>query len=49
VIAPSAPGERLVADDSGSRPIGASGEIRLTYAQLTALIDETVRELVGGS
>ncbi len=49
VIAPSAPGDRLVADDEGTAPVGARGEIRLTYAQLTALIDETVRELVGGS
>jgi L-fuculose-phosphate aldolase len=49
VIAPRAPGERLVTEAGDSRPIGASGEIRLTYAQLTALIDETVRELVGGS
>jgi L-fuculose-phosphate aldolase len=49
VVAPSAPGERLVTADTGPSPVGASGEIRLTYAQLTALIDETVRELVGGS
>ncbi len=49
VIAPSAPGERLVTDTHASSPVGAGGEIRLTYAQLTALIDETVRELVGGS
>ncbi len=49
VIAPSAPGERLVTEPAAPRPVGASGEIRLTYAQLTALIDETVRELVGGS
>ncbi len=49
VIAPSAPGARLVTEPAAPRPVGASGEIRLTYAQLTALIDETVRELVGGS
>jgi len=49
VIAPSAPGERLVTARDGASSIGAPGEIRLTYAQLTALIDETVRELVGGS
>ena len=49
LIAPSAPGERLVADGDRVPAVGGSGEIRLTYAQLTALIDETVRELVGGS
>jgi L-fuculose-phosphate aldolase len=49
VVAPSAPGERLVADAGPSNPAGGTGEIRLTYAQLTALIDETVRDLVGGS
>ena len=52
VYAPSAPGERLVADTSVAHPpsdsprsIGTEGEIRLTYAQLTALIDEAVREV----
>jgi L-fuculose-phosphate aldolase len=52
VYAPSAPGERLVADTSVAYPpselprsIGTEGEIRLTYAQLTALIDEAVRQV----
>jgi L-fuculose-phosphate aldolase len=50
VVAPAAPGERLVPDTSvgasASRlAVGADGEIRLTYAQLTALIDEAVRQL----
>ena len=52
VYAPSAPGERLVPDTSVAsassdlpRSIGTEGEIRLTYAQLTALIDEAVREI----
>ena len=51
VIAPEAPGERLVADTSvASGPgqpltVGTDGEIRLTYAQLTELIDEAVRQL----
>ena len=49
VVAPTAPGERLVADAVRPAASGGAGEIRLTYAQLTALIDETVRELVGGS
>jgi hypothetical protein len=49
VFAPEAPGERLVPDTSvasGSPTIGNDGEIRLTYAQLTELIDEAVRQLV---
>ena len=53
IIAPEAPGERLVPDTSvssansgaGGWPVGTDGEIRLTYAQLTELIDEAVREL----
>jgi L-fuculose-phosphate aldolase len=50
VVAPAAPGERLVPDTSVGAPasriaVGADGEIRLTYAQLTALIDEAVRQL----
>lgn len=49
VIAPSAPGQQIIQDTdrSGGRAassIGAGGEIRLTYAQLTALIDEAVNE-----
>jgi L-fuculose-phosphate aldolase len=56
VVAPEAPGARLVPDTSvaagsaaGSAgrnfPIGTDGEIRLTYAELTELIDEAVRQL----
>ena len=48
VVAPSSPGERLVADTSmggGALTVGSDGEIRLTYAQLTELIDEAVRQL----
>jgi L-fuculose-phosphate aldolase len=48
VVAPSVPGERLVPDTAvagGALSVGADGEIRLTYAQLTELIDEAVREL----
>ena len=51
VYAPSAPGERLVADmnvtaGSDTVTVGTSGEIRLTYGQLTALIDDAVKQLV---
>jgi L-fuculose-phosphate aldolase len=49
VYAPEAPGERLVPDTSvasGSPAIGNDGEIRLTYAQLTELIDEAVKQIV---
>jgi L-fuculose-phosphate aldolase len=46
VLAPSGDGERLIPDP---RPwpgaIGADGEIRLTYRELTALIEAAVREL----
>ena len=50
VVAPDAPGERLVADtdlrpDSGSLSVGTDTEIRLTYAELSELIDEAVRQL----
>ena len=51
VIAPEAPGERLVPDTSfaagaGNKlQVGTNGEIRLTYAELSELIDEAVREL----
>lgn len=47
VVAPSSEGERLVADTNVGSPltVGTDGEIRLTYAQLTELIDETVRLL----
>ncbi|HEX5069606.1 MAG TPA: class II aldolase/adducin family protein [Vicinamibacterales bacterium] len=48
VFAPEAPGERLVPDTNvgaGGLSVGSDGEIRLTYAQLTELIDEAVRQL----
>jgi L-fuculose-phosphate aldolase len=48
VVAPVAPGEQLVPDTSvggGALTVGTDGEIRLTYAQLTELIDEAVRQL----
>jgi L-fuculose-phosphate aldolase len=50
IVAPNAPGERLVADASAGAQgdgvsVGTDGEIRLTYGQLTALIDEAVRQL----
>lgn len=44
VFAPPAPGgERLVPERTG--PIGADEEIRLTYRELTALIEDAVRHL----
>lgn len=50
VVAPSAPGERLVPDSSvgpaSASAVGTGGEIRLTYAQLTTLIDEAVRQIL---
>jgi L-fuculose-phosphate aldolase len=54
VVAPHAPGERLVPDTSvaggaGRIAVGTDGEIRLTYAQLTELIDEAVRQLAGAA
>lgn len=50
VEAPSSPGQRLVPDTPTLPPaaqerLGTSGEIRLTYGQLTALIDEAVRQI----
>jgi L-fuculose-phosphate aldolase len=47
VRAPSSPGERLVHADrlSGLRPVGPDDEIRLTYRELTALIEDAVRHL----
>jgi L-fuculose-phosphate aldolase len=49
VVAPSAPGEQLVpptaAGTSSAGLVGTDGEIRLTYGQLTTLIDDVVREL----
>jgi L-fuculose-phosphate aldolase len=50
VVAPSSPGERLVPDTSVARgvaaAVGTGGEIRLTYAQLTSLIEDVVKEIV---
>jgi L-fuculose-phosphate aldolase len=53
VYAPSVPGARLVADsnvrvESAPVRVGSEGEIRLTYAQLTELVDEAVGKLVRG-
>ncbi|MBA3885052.1 MAG: class II aldolase/adducin family protein [Acidobacteria bacterium] len=53
VLAPSSPGERLVpADRLAGRtgppphgPVGPDDEIRLTYRELTALIEDAVRQL----
>jgi L-fuculose-phosphate aldolase len=46
ILAPSGDGERLIAD-RGIRPaaIGTDGEIRLTYRELSALIEAAVKEL----
>jgi hypothetical protein len=50
IQAPASPVERLVPDTrAGANPrvsIGTDGEIRLTYAELSALIDETIKALV---
>jgi L-fuculose-phosphate aldolase len=56
VISPASAGERLVPVPTGTAPAapravesaGTGGEIRLTYAQLTTLIDETVGQIVQG-
>jgi L-fuculose-phosphate aldolase len=46
VQAPNAPaGARLVVDMPGLRELGGDGEIRLTYRELTALIEDAVRNL----
>ncbi len=50
VFAPSSPGQRLVPEDpAGLRSrltsVGPDGEIRLTYRELTALIEDAVRSL----
>jgi L-fuculose-phosphate aldolase len=51
IVAPSSPGARLVPDTSvasaasGRVSVGTGGEIRLTYGQLTALVDDAVRQL----
>jgi L-fuculose-phosphate aldolase len=51
IVAPSASGDRLVPDTSVAHPpaatVGTAGEIRLTYAQLTALVDEAVKQVTG--
>ncbi len=52
LFAPHGSGEQLVADTSVAQgagaktTIGAGGEIRLTYAELTALVDEAVKHVV---
>lgn len=52
VFAPDTAGRRLVADTSVAQgsgsPVGTDGTIRLTYAQLTTLIDEAVRQVTEG-
>ncbi len=49
IQAPESTGERLVPNPdlggTGHIDVGTDGEIRLTYAQLTELIDEAVREI----
>ncbi len=48
VQAPSSPGARLVPDTPrlpAARALGMDGEIRLTYRELTALIEDAVRSL----
>lgn len=51
VVAPETPGGRLVPDTSVGRgagsdvSVGTDGTIQLTYAQLTTLIDEAVRQV----
>jgi L-fuculose-phosphate aldolase len=47
VLAPSSPGERLVPARrlGGGPPVGPDDEIRLTYRELTALIEDAVRAL----
>jgi len=56
VQAPSVPGVRLVPDEPGrdgtvrtaAGRTGKDGEIRLTYRELTALIEDAVTALLGG-
>jgi len=43
LFAPESDGPRLVPD--GRAPVGSDGEIRLTYRELTALIEAAVREI----
>jgi L-fuculose-phosphate aldolase len=52
IQAPDSPRDRLVPDTNVGAPsaglsIGPDGEIRLTYAELTALIDEAVKAIAG--
>jgi len=57
VVAPSSPTARLVDDQPAAWPVsgvstqlsGKTGEIRLTYRELTALIEDAVKALLGGS
>jgi L-fuculose-phosphate aldolase len=52
IQAPDSAGDRLVPNPDLAPPghidVGTDGEIRLTYAQLTELIDEAVREIGAG-
>jgi L-fuculose-phosphate aldolase len=48
IVAPSAPGERLV-PETAIEPSSSGSEIRLTYAQLTTLVEEVVTEIMKGS
>ena len=45
VQAPSAPGQRLVPDYAAFPHVPADREIRLTYGELTALIEDAIRNL----
>jgi L-fuculose-phosphate aldolase len=45
VFAPDSPGARLVGGMPARAAVGEDGEIRLTYRELTALIEAAVREL----
>jgi L-fuculose-phosphate aldolase len=45
VLAPEGDGERLIPEHRLRGGIGSDGEIRLTYRELTALIEAAVREL----
>jgi hypothetical protein len=45
IVSPSAPGERLV-PETALDALSTSGEIRLTYAQLTSLIEDVVKEMI---
>jgi hypothetical protein len=44
IEAPSSRGARLIPTD----PAGLDGEIRLSYRELTALIEDAVKALLGG-